>query len=348
MGAGYRYDFPELSETLMRWASGGPKELFSGDCLKIILEALGNFAPLGQADFEHYSPRWVQPLSKSFKAGGQECKLSTPTLPSQGGVQILALVEEFSQRLKSLRQYHKSLDPLGAEVICLITEIMRAHESQKGSNWPSPLLSQDLGNPMHAFWQSKLGFTTHISTYDAQGNAVGITSSLGETAGFSVEPLGLLLNNFMGEEDVAPPHCLPAKGERLFTMCSPSLLEIDHPHQGVQGYMLGSGGSSRIRSIIAHGIMYLSEGLLGLGDDLQEAVQAPRIHCEDDKLRIETFLRETNTLQKVKEHFEHDELEIITFDDMNLFFGGLHLASGGAVGLGGAGDPRRSGAVSIV
>ena len=116
---------------------------------------------------------------------------------------------------------------------------MREHESHKGNTWPSPLLSQDLSNPIHSFWQSKLGFTTHISTYDAQGNAVGITSSLGETAGLSVEPLGLLLNNFMGEEDVAPPHCLPAKGERLFTMCSPSLLEIDHAQQGLQGYMLG-------------------------------------------------------------------------------------------------------------
>ena len=351
VNAGHRYAFPELSETLMRWASGGPQELFSGDCLKTILETLGNFAPLGQADFDHYTPRWTQALSKAFKVGGQDFKLSTPALPSQGGVQILALIEDFSQRLEALRQTHNSptpLDPFGAEVICMITEIMRVHEAQKGSTWPSPLLSQDLSNPLHTFWQSKLGFTTHISTYDAQGNAVGITSSLGETAGLSVEPLGLLLNNFMGEEDVAPPHCLPARGERLFTMCSPSLLEIDHPQQGLQGYMLGSGGSSRIRSIIAHGVMYLSQGLLGLGDDLQEAVQAPRIHCEDHKLRIETFQREAHTVEQVKEYFKQDDLEIIKFDDMNLFFGGLHLASGGVQGLGGAGDPRRSGSVAIV
>ena len=94
--------------------------------------------------------------------------------------------------------------------------------------------------------------------------------------------------------------------------------------------------------------MYLCQELLGLGDDLQKAVQAPRIHCEDHKLRIETFQRAAHTVEQVKEYFKQDDLEIITFDDMNLFFGGLHLASGGVQGLGGAGDPRRSGAVAVV
>ncbi len=356
VGAGHHYAFPELSETLMRWASGGPDELFSGSCLKAILDTLGQFAPLGQHDFAHYQTRWLNPLSKSFKAGEHEFKISTPTLPSQGGVQILALIEDLSIGLQTLRQKQANLDPFGHEVIGLLAYIMREHEAKKGELWPSPLLGASPEQALNTFWQSKLGFTTHISTYDAQGNAVGITSSLGETAGVSVESLGLLLNNFMGEEDVAPSHCLPAIGERLFTMCSPSLLEINHPYQGVQGYMLGSGGSSRIRSIIAHGIMYLSQGLLALGDDLDQVVKAPRIHCEDNKLRIETFQRSANIIEQVGVYLEQNakqdstqELpELIAFDDLNLFFGGLHLTSGGIHGLGGAGDPRRSGAVAVV
>ena len=258
------------------------------------------------------------------------------------------MVEEIAHRLQKQQTNTKSFDPFGAEAVCLIAEVMKYFEAKKGNHWPSPLVDSNLHQAHSSFWRSQLGFTTHISTYDVHGNAVGITSSLGETAGVSVDSLGLLLNNFMGEEDVAPPKCMPEPGERLFTMCSPSLLEIDHPEHGIQGYMLGSGGSSRIRSIITHGILYLCDGLLGIGDDLQAVVEAPRIHYEDQKLRLETFLRSEQVVEKMAIYCQKEGDELVCFDDLNLFFGGLHLASGGTQGLGGAGDPRRSGSVSLV
>jgi gamma-glutamyltranspeptidase/glutathione hydrolase len=232
--------------------------------------------------------------------------------------------------------------PLGADAIAIIAEQMKALEDLKGDEWPRPLTSDFDGG----FWRSQLGFTTHISTYDAEGNAVGITSSLGETAGLSVGSMGLLLNNFLGEEDVAPSNCMPPIGERLYTMCSPSLLEIEHPG-GVQGYILGSGGSSRIRSVIVQGILYLTQGLLGLGGPIDEIVRAPRIHLEDGKLRLETFARPAGTVEQVRAACARAGNELLLFDDLNLFFGGLHMASGGVLGLQGAGDPRRSGSVAM-
>ena len=339
---GHYYTLPELSETLMRWANGGPKELLSGATLDAILDTLGQFAPLSRHDFDAYETRWCDPLSQEIKTHGGQARLFTPPLPSQGGVQILTLVNEIATRLIQ-RDRGKKLEPFGPEAIKVIAEVMIEMENKKGDQWPKPLVSDQ----HTSFWRSQLGFTTHISTCDVQGNAVGITSSLGETAGLSVDSLGLLLNNFMGEEDVAPPRCMPKVGERLFTMCSPTLLELIHP-QGHQDYILGSGGSSRIRSVITHGILYLTQDLLGLGGALKEVVNAPRIHYEAGKLRLETFERPTDTVEQIREFCDQNQAELVCFDDLNLFFGGLHLASGGALGVGGAGDPRRSGSVAIV
>ena len=342
--AGHPYHLAELSETLMRWAEGGPDAIFNGPPRDMILDALGPFAPLGLPDLERYEVRWLDPLERRLALpNDREARIFTPGLPSQGGVQIAALIERVAARLSHHAQTSsgKRLDPLGAEVVTMIAREMRALEQTKDERWPLPL-TEDAVDP---FWRNQLGFTTHISVCDAQGTSVGITSSLGETAGFSVGQLGLLLNNFMGEEDVAPPGCMPPVGSRLYTMCSPTLLEYEHD-VGLQQTVLGSGGSSRIRSVVAQGALYASEALLGLGDDYTRIAEAPRIHYEDGKLRLETFERPTGVIEAARELCDAWGDELVCFDDWNLFFGGLHIASCGALGLRGAGDPRRSGSVS--
>jgi len=343
--AGHWYHLAELSETLMRWAEGGPDALFSGAPKEMLLDTLGSFAPLSELDLERYEVHWRTPLERrlTLPTGG-EARIFTPSLPSQGGVQIATLVDRIATRLTQYAQTNSGgrLDPFGAEAITLIAQEMRALEQRKGASWPLAL-TEDAVDP---FWRNQLGFTTHISTCDAQGTSVGITSSLGETAGISVGSLGLILNNFMGEEDVAPPTCMPPVGSRLYTMCSPSLLEYEY-REGIQQTVMGSGGSSRIRSVLAHGALYASEALLGLGDDYTRITVAPRIHYEDGKLRLETFSRPSGVIEAARDFCDSGGDELVCFDDFNLFFGGLHIASCGALGLKGAGDPRRSGSVSF-
>ena len=46
--------------------------------------------------------------------------------------------------------------------------------------------------------------TTHISVIDAAGNAVGITFSHGESNACVLEGMGIMMNNFLGEEDILP------------------------------------------------------------------------------------------------------------------------------------------------
>jgi gamma-glutamyltranspeptidase/glutathione hydrolase len=174
------------------------------------------------------------------------------------------------------------------------------------------------------------GYTTHVSTIDGAGNAVGITSSLGETAGALVAETGVILNNFLGEADVNPPDFPRAPGERLVTMCCPTTLE------GPESlYVMGAGGSSRIRSAVIHGVVFLTDH----GLSAQESVQAPRLHLDGGTLRVEVMDRPPG----FREALTLDWPTLIPFERHGMYFGGLHVAGHQDGVFTGGGDPRRTG-----
>jgi gamma-glutamyltranspeptidase/glutathione hydrolase len=174
------------------------------------------------------------------------------------------------------------------------------------------------------------GYTTHLSVVDEHGNAVALTSSLGETSGEVVPGTGILLNNFLGEEDVNPAGGDPEPGQRLMTMCCPTMMERNE-----RIYVMGSGGSSRIRSAVLHGIYYLVDHHL----EPQEVVRAPRCHLEGGALHLETPGRPIGTLEELSKSVS----DIRSFDGPSVFFGGLHLSSVRDGLFSGGGDARRSG-----
>ena len=346
--AGHFYDLAEMSETLMRWAEGGPSALLSGEPLQDLLNVVGPFAPLGLDDLQCNPVRWHTARQQRYGIGSHADSLIwTPGLPSQGGLQILSILKEL-QRLEAQCFPHDltdasqmTIDPLGKDMVNWLACAMRDAEYYKGDDWPQALLESS--HPHHGYWHDhSAGFTTHISTADANGSLVGITSSLGETAGVSVANRGLILNNFLGEHDVAPPHCNLVAGRKLFTMCAPTL--IQHSGDG-SFYMLGSGGSSRIRSVILHGIVYLLDHRCNTQLDLAQVAHAARSHWENGKLRIETKGRHDQCMQQLADTWQD---ALITFQGDNLYFGGLHMSAVSSHGLLGAGDARRSGSHVIV
>ena len=64
--------------------------------------------------------------------------------------------------------------------------------------------------------------TSHLSVIDADGLAVGLTTTAGESAGYIVPGTGYIPNNMLGEEDLHPKgfHSRPA-GQRIPTMMTP-------------------------------------------------------------------------------------------------------------------------------
>ena len=101
---------------------------------------------------------------------------------------------------------------------------------------------------------------------------------------------------------------------------------------------LGSGGSNRIRSALLQTVV----NLVDYGQDLEEAVAAPRIHLEDRRLSVEGGFR-SEAIESLLDAYPEHHL----WDAINLFFGGVHAVLDDDGALRGMGDPRRGG-VSVV
>lgn len=179
--------------------------------------------------------------------------------------------------------------------------------------------------------------TTHVSALDEDGNAVSLSTTPGETGGYTIGGTGISMNNVLGEEDVNPEgfHKDPP-GLRLSSMMAPSLvLRGDEP-----SIVAGTGGSSRIRTAIVQ----LLSNVIDWKLPLEDAVDRPRVHWEEGILHLEG-----GTAAAVADALEDRGYKLVRWDGLSIYFGGTHIAVGHADGrMEGAGDPRRGGSVASV
>jgi gamma-glutamyltranspeptidase/glutathione hydrolase len=320
--AGDTLSCPALGDTLERLALEGPGFLYRGDGARAMLALLGGHSWLSMADLEAYRVRFTRAEAVDFRGG----RVWLPGRPSVGGLLVRAML--------SLLGEGPPLPGDGglAEVERLLA-VQGQLDRQRGPGFKGGFFEDGFDGRFLA--ACRAGFTTHLSVVDGEGNAVAITSSLGETAGLIVPETGVVLNNFLGEEDVNPHDVSRPIGERLFTMCCPTLVERPGRVDA-----LGSGGSSRIPTVLLHGLLYrLERGLAP-----EAAVAAPRVHLEGHTFaRLEEHGRPPGVTEALR-------VQGWTVDPMapdNLYFGGLHLACSGPEGCSGAGDPRRHGAVAL-
>ena len=158
-------------------------------------------------------------------------EVNVPGVPSQGGAMVLHM-------LQTLERAGALPAPLTAAHVERLARAMEATDVARGPDHIDRFFEE--GFLEGWLTSSFTGFTTHLSTADEHGNAIGVTSSLGETAGFIVEETGVIPNNFLGEEDVNPERLSRPHGARLLTMCCPTVVEHE------RGFLvMGSGGSSR-------------------------------------------------------------------------------------------------------
>ena len=125
--------------------------------------------------------------------------------------------------------------------------------------------------------------TTHYSIVDKYGNAVAVTYTLNEWFGARVVPAGtgIVLNNemddFTAKPGVANMYGLVqgeanaiAPGKRPLSSMSPTIVLKD----GKPVLVIGTPGGSRIITVVLQVIV----NTVDYGMDLQEAIDAPRIH----------------------------------------------------------------------
>ncbi|HEY1317836.1 MAG TPA: gamma-glutamyltransferase [Gaiella sp.] len=170
--------------------------------------------------------------------------------------------------------------------------------------------------------------TTHVSVVDADGAAVGISSTLGSGSG--VFRHGFQLNNMLGELDVIGTE-QREPGSRLPSMMAPTLVLDD----GAPRLAVGSAGSVRL----AGAILQVVAAVARQGLTVEEAIARPRLHVDGEVVHVEGGWPDGVTDALAEEGFE-----VVRWDDRNLFFGGASAVERrSATTLGAAGDPRRGG-----
>jgi len=178
--------------------------------------------------------------------------------------------------------------------------------------------------------------TTHISVVDADGMAAALTLSNGVGGGVMLPGTGVHLNNMMGEDDLHPggPESAQA-GERIRSMMAPSVVAFDG---GM--LVLGTGGSERIRSALTRVITLL----LGGDSDLAGAVEAPRVHVDNQGIiQVEPGLS-AGQIAGLRELGE-----VSMWPDRHFYFGGVNAVLVGADGeVVAHADPRRGGAAIVL
>jgi gamma-glutamyltranspeptidase/glutathione hydrolase len=171
--------------------------------------------------------------------------------------------------------------------------------------------------------------TTNLVAVDARGEACVVTHSLGVGAGVWVPGLDAQLNNLLGESDIA--HGEPRPGDHLESRMAPSLA-FD-----AQGLVLaiGAAGATRLRTA-------LSTVLAGILDErlaAEDAVSRPRVHPT-----LYTVDAEPGVDEDALAELEARGRTVRRWDRLHHYFGGVSCVGR----TGAAGDPRRSGAASLL
>jgi gamma-glutamyltranspeptidase / glutathione hydrolase len=304
---------PDLGDALERLGADGCEPFYGGDIARSVCDWLGaRGGSLDARELASYRAIEREPVRVGYR--GNRTVLTNPP-PSAGGTLLaysLALLDR-GPRPPPLRAVLAAMESAQAQ--------RRTPEFVQG-------LAQD--GFLERFLTAKLGSTTHISVLDAGGRACSVTCTNGEGSGVVVPGTGIHVNNVMGEEDLNPLgfHRHPA-GQRMPSMMAPSVVLAD----GEVELVLGSAGSSRIRSSILQTIV----GVVDHGLGARAAVHAPRAHVEDGIVYHEPGI-DMATVRALD-----PEREVVRFHALNLFFGGVQAVHSAEGRLSGAGDPRRGG-----
>lgn len=352
--AGDRLRNPDFAETLERLAEEGPEPFRTGEIARRTVAAFGadRGGLLTMEDLERYRPVVRAPLR--VPVGG--AALLTPPPPSTGGT-LIALALSLLARRGLKPSDFLTARHLDAIVAAQLLTLAARREALSAGGFSREAVEQLLSEPELAAlmrrWEAVgpsgggtrggAGSTTHVSVLDARGGAAAITVSYGEGCGDLVPGTGMMMNNFLGEADINPHgfHAQPA-GTPMTSMMAPTIVVRD----GRPVLVLGSGGANRLRSAI----LQVAFNRLGLGQPLDAAVRAPRVHVEDDAFFAELPAGDPpmDFSEAARAHgarFPRCDI----FRERSLFFGGVHAVARETDGrLVGTGDPRRGGATVSV
>jgi len=320
---GDRFIQEDLAETLTSISKYGYRIFYHGEIAKKIAQDMKKNHGLIREEDLAYIPEPIQrkPISRAYR------QVSVVTLPPPAAGRTLLLTLMMLNHLPS--KFIRSGKPSSYHFVSETFRKAFLHRVQRPFNRDTHdqieekihlqrSFAKQMADSIHNSMDATLPMadpdfggedTTHLSTMDDEGNAVGITQSVELAYGSkaAAEGLGFLYNNYMSAfEFTNPNHPYYIRPNAIpWTSVSPALIF----HDSKLWMVVGSPGSQRIFSTITQFLSRVIDGNLSMG----EAIERPRFHCsisgtvsiEDGGFptRIVDYLKEMGYNISVKERY---------------------------------------------
>lgn len=343
---------PNLARSFQLIATQGVQSFYRGEIARAIIQTLKSKNSILRADdLRNYQPIIRETIQGNYRG----FEIFTIPPPSSGGVhllQVLNILSGFNLRnlqhnsaayislfVEALKQAYAdrkayAADPAFYEVpVKALLSADYAREIQK------KLRQNSLNDPVKAgiFQPGNSGNTTHISVVDTAGNMVALTQTINHFfgSGITVPEWGILLNDEMfdfSKDSTSKNAVFP--GKRPVSSMAPTFVF----KAGKPFLTIGTPGGSRIISALAQILV----NIFDFGMSIDQAIEAPRFHCEAEELFIESRVNSATIRQLKKMGYT-----VTLKSDFDVFFGGAQgiLIDAGDHKLFGGADSRRSGVV---
>ena len=338
----------DLANTLRLIAEEGPDVIYNGPIGEAIAADMkANGGLITMEDFVAYKPAIREPVVGKYR----DYEIVSMSPPSSGGthiIQILNILEGFDLG---------TMEHNSAEHIHLMAEAMKRAYADRSKYMADPdfadipltgLLSKDYathlresidpeaassdvspGNPAAYEGAS----TTHVSIMDKEGNIVSLTQTIEcfFGSGVVIPGTGILLNDQMHDFTPRPGTANSVEpGKKPLSSMSPTIVLKD----GQPFMTVGSPGGTRIITAV----MQIISNIIDFDMGIQEAIEAPRIHCQGAEIRIEDRIPE-----EVRTQLEDIGQTVDVRGSYDLHFGGAQGVTFKDGKLYGGADPRRDG-----
>ncbi|CAN7986906.1 unnamed protein product, partial [Ixodes hexagonus] len=291
---------PLLAETLELISNTSASAFYRGSLARRLVRDVKRIGEelLLESYLRSYSSKWREPSEASLSDGSR--LLSSPA-PSSGPIllYVVAMLSQMKAPNSEALLYHRlvemfkyayaKLNELADEDFANVTvhehdllspehvrKTLGLIDDQRTYDDPRHYGLHRLGGPQHG--------SSHFSFLSPMGNAISLTSSLGEPFGARcmAASLGVILNNHMSEFTLPRPQppvlgYAPNEnnyiepGKRPVTTMAPSLL-LDRRGDAV--LVIGASGGPRIVSSAS----FVMHNILRREMSLQDAIEAPRLH----------------------------------------------------------------------
>jgi gamma-glutamyltranspeptidase/glutathione hydrolase len=307
----------DLAQTLRRVAREGPGVFYGGELGAAgALHIQENGGVLSQEDLRSFNPHVGAPERLHTYRGYEYASspyialvlniLEQLDLASVGAddarfchLMIEAQRQAFCDCIFHLADPEEAVSPVhgllskeyAAEIVDRIDRGRAAESVVPGDPWPYERRITGMREPTNDATRRKApptADTTQIVSMDKDGNVTAMNTTLGGAFGskVTIPGTGIVMNDGMVSFDPEPGHANSIRGGRSIVSFSPPTLLM---REGRPFLAVSASGGRRTVSAIAHIVCNITDFQMGI----QDAIAAPRVHCELGRPFVDSRLPKT-------------------------------------------------------